>query len=122
VARAGFAVLLVVAGVGLLIYMKNVDSPASGHSPATTVDIAAVTTDLLAMANAERRYFATNGKYASLGELRTGGDIPIPARTHYTYSAETDGAGFKIIATYDGPDPKAPKHLSVDETMSVKSY
>jgi hypothetical protein len=122
VGRAGFVVLLIVAGVGLLVYMKNVDSPASGRSPATAVDTVGVTTDLLALANAERRYFATNGKYASLDQLRTAGDTAIPLRPHFTYSAETGGAGFRIIATYTGPDPKAPKHISVDETMSVKSY
>ena len=31
-------------------------------------------------------------------------------------------SGFRIIATYSGSDPKAPKHVSIDETMSLQNY
>ncbi len=115
--------LIVVVGAGLYLYMKNVESVTpGGTSPRTTIDATGVQNDLLAIANAERRYWATNSKYASLDELRTNGDIPVPSRAGFAYSSEVTDAGFRIIATYSGPDPKAPKHISIDETMSLKTY
>jgi hypothetical protein len=112
--------VLIVAAVGGYLYTKQANSViAVGSVPQTTIDVTAVRNDLLGIANAERRYFASNGKYASLDELRTGGDISIPTRANYSYSAQTSETGFKIVAVYSGPDPKAPKRLTVDETMAV---
>ena len=116
----GFLMVLIVAAVGGYLYTKQANSViAVGSNPQTTIDVTAVRNDLLGIANAERRYFASNGKYASLDELRTGGDISIPARANYSYSAQTSETGFKIVAVYSGPDPKAPKRMAVDETMAV---
>ena len=100
--------------------MKQTQSVTSvGSNPETTIAVTAVRNDLLAIANAERRYFASNGKYASLDELRTAGDITIPARPNYSYSAQTNETTFKIVAVYSGPDAKAPKRITVDETMTM---
>ena len=111
--------LIVVVGAGAYIYTKQaapVGSPAS-----SVIDTIGIQNDLMAMANAERRYFVEHTKYASLDELRRNGDTRIPTRPHYVYASEaTSETSFKISATYSGPDPKAPKHISVDETMSVK--
>src|SRR5438093_9034889 len=115
----GFIVLVIVVAIGGYLYMKQTQSVTSvGSNPETTIAVTAVRNDLLAIANAERQYFASNGKYASLDELRTGGDITIPTRANYSYSAETTGSTFKIIAVYSGPDARAPKRLTVDETMA----
>jgi hypothetical protein len=119
----GFASLLAVVGIGLYLYTKDVASVTpGGAAPTTVVDVTGVRNDLLAIANAERRYFATNGKYASLDDLRTNGDIQVPTRPSYIYSAETGDNSFRIIATYSGTDPKAPKHISVDENMALKDF
>jgi hypothetical protein len=73
----------------------------------------------MGLANAERRYFASNSKYASLDELRSNGDIAIPTRPGYSYSVQTSDTSFKIVATYSGSDPKAPKHIIMDDTMTM---
>ncbi len=79
--------------------------------------------DLNALASAERRHFATDGKYVSIDELRSNGDISMPSnnRGPYSYSIETSDQGFRITATYSGP-PNAgvPHTLSIDETMTMK--
>jgi hypothetical protein len=76
--------------------------------------------DLMALANAERTYFATNGKYGTLDELRAGGEAQITReRPNFAYSAEVSGNGFKVIATYSGPDPNAPKRVTIDQTMAI---
>jgi hypothetical protein len=119
----GFVSLLVVVGAGLYLFTKDAASVTpGGGAPTTIVDVTAVRNDLLAIANAERRYFATNGKYASLDDLRTNGDIPVPTRPTYAYTAETSDNSFRIIATYSGTDPKAPRHISVDENMALRDF
>jgi hypothetical protein len=119
----GFAALLIVLVIGLYIYNQNARSITSGGTtPKTVIDVTGVNNDLLAIANAERRYWATNAKYGSLADLQTNGDIQVPLRASYRYSAEVGESGFKIIATYAGSDPKAPPHISVDETMALRTY
>jgi hypothetical protein len=116
----GFLTLLIVLVVGGYLYTRQIDSVTqNGAAPAAAVDVIGVRNDLTAMANAERRYWATNSRYASLDELRANGDIHIPTRPFYTYSAVATEGGFKIVATYSGADPKAPKRITVDETMAV---
>jgi hypothetical protein len=116
----GLVSLIVVVGIGLYVFLGQTQSVTpEGTVPSTTIDLTGVRNDLLAIANAERRYFALNASYASLDELAANGDIEIPTRPHYSYSAETSGTGFRIIASYSGPDPKAPQRISVDETMTL---
>ena len=116
----GLIAVMIVVAIGGFVYTKQAQTVTPiGSAPKTTVDVVGVRNDLMAIANAERRYWVTNSKYASLDELRTNGDIAIPSRNSYTYSAETSDTGFKIIASYSGPDPKAPKRIIVDETMMI---
>src|SRR5882762_6910319 len=98
----GFIMVVIVAAVGGYLYTRQATSLTQvGSNPQTTIDVTAVRNDLLAMANAERRYFASNGKYATLEDLRTNGDISIPTRPNYSYSVQPADATFKIIATYN---------------------
>ena len=116
----GFLVLIITVGIAGYLYMKQTQSVTTvGSNPQTTVDVTAVRNDLMAMATAERNYFASNGKYVPLDTLKSSGDITIPNRSNYSYSAETSESTFKIIATYSGPDPKAPKRLTVDQAMAL---
>src|SRR5262245_55051490 len=116
----GFVLLLIVLAVGGFLYSRQIQSVSqSGTAPTVMVDVIGVRNDLTAMAQAERRYWATNSRYASLEELRANGDIHIPTRPFYTYSSTANDNKFKIVATYSGSDSKAPKRISVDETMNV---
>ena len=116
----GFLSMIIVAAVAGYLYMNQMHAVTpGGTTPKVTIDVTAVRNDLLAIANAERRYWATNARYALLDELRNNGDIPIPSRADYTYSANVDDNAFKVIATYSGSDPAAPKTITVDETMAM---
>ena len=118
----GLISVIVVVGLGSYIYTRQAQSTAAiGTTPQTTVDVIAVRNDLMAIANAERRYWATNSRYASIEELRTSGDIELPHRQDYAYSVEASETGFLIVASYSGSDPDAPKRISVNETMAMKS-
>jgi hypothetical protein len=116
----GLISVVVVVGIGGYLYTRQTQSVTSiGSNPETTVDVLAVRNDLMAIANAERRYWATNARYASLDELRTGGDIEVPHREHFDYSVETSDTGFRIVASYSGSDPDAPRRISVNEAMTM---
>ena len=120
----GFIGVLIAVAIGGYIYTKQTQSVApGGTTPQTTIDVTGVRNDLIAIASAERRYFATNSKYATIDELRSNGDISLATngRAGYSYSSEVSDSGFKIVATYSGPDANAPKRISVDETMAVKT-
>ena len=116
--------MILALAVGAYLYSKQAsDITPGGGTPTTTIDVTGVRMDLIAIANAERMYFASNGRYASLNELRANGDTQITrdSRPNFTYSAETSDSGFTIIANYSGPDPNAPKRLSIDETLTVRT-
>jgi hypothetical protein len=116
----GLISVVIVVAIGGYIYTRQAQSVSStGSTPRTTVDVIAVRNDLMAIANAERRYWATNSRYASLDELRTNGDIEVPSRDHFMFSAETTHDGFRIIADYSGPDPDAPKRFVVNQAMTL---
>jgi hypothetical protein len=117
----GFVGVALIAAIGTFVYTKQIQPLSHGAAPTSTIDVIGVQNDLTAMAHAEKRYWAVHAKYASIDELRTGGDTHIPTRPNYTYSAEVTDSGFRISATYSGPDKRAPKRISVDETMAVRS-
>jgi len=118
----GLLTVVIVVAIGGYLYTREAQTVTPiGSTPKTTVDVVGVRNDLMAIANAERRYWVMNSRYASLDELRTNGDIEIPSRDSYTYSAEVSDTGFTIIASYSGPDPKAPKRISVNEAMTMTS-
>ena len=68
----GFLSVIIVMAIGMYIYSKQMQSSsaeAGAANPAGAINITGVKSDLISIASAERRYFATEGKYASLDEL-----------------------------------------------------
>src|SRR5689334_6191958 len=116
----GFLTLIVVVGAGAYVYTKQMQVVKTvGATAETLVDSVGVRNDLMAIAVAEKRYWVSHGKYAPIDELRINGDIHIPTRPNYTYSAETSDTGFRVIASYTGGDGKTPKHITVNEAMAM---
>jgi hypothetical protein len=90
-------------------------------NPRAAIDITGVQNDLLRMAQAERAFQALNGRYASLEELQSSGNLvvdPARGRQGYTYAASVSDRSFTITATYSGPATGMPT-LSIDETMQI---
>jgi hypothetical protein len=123
----GFIALILTAGIVMYLYMKNTVavSPGAGGkaTPQATIDIVGVKNDLNAIAQAERRYWATNSKYVSIDDLRTNGDISMQsnARGSYEYSADYSDNAFRITATYSGePIAGIPHSLNIDQNMEIR--
>jgi hypothetical protein len=121
----GFLVLLVTVGVGIYLYTKqaqNSSAAARANNPKAAINITGVRTDLMTIAQAERGYFASEGKYASLDELISSRSLAVSRqRPPYTYEVQTSGSGFRVIATRSGDDSSGtPAELSVDQDMQFQ--
>lgn len=120
----GFIGLLIAVAVMGYLYMKDtqaVSGPTA--SPVATVNLTGVQNDLIEMANAERMYQASNGKYATIDELAANGTMNIKHRPRegWSYSSEAGDQNFRIIATYSGPAiAGVPHQLSIDQTMNLE--
>ncbi len=119
----GFLGIVIVMAVGIYLYsiqLKEASAPGGASTPTGTANIVGVKNDLISIANAERAYFATEQKYASLDELNEGKYITIERqRPPYTYEVATTSSGFRVTATRDGAG--APAQLWIDENMQVQS-
>jgi hypothetical protein len=121
----GFLALLIGMGVGIYLYAKQAQTSsaaAGANNPRAAVNITGVRTDLMNIAQAERGYFASEGKYASLDELISSRSITVARqRPPYTYEIETTGTSFRVIATRTQDDNSGtPAQLSVDQDMQFQ--
>jgi hypothetical protein len=120
----GFVGILMVLGIGFLIYSNQLQSGPGGAPLPQQTNLTAVRTDLLSLGQAERLYFATNGHYATMEQLKASGVtsvLPGSGRGGYRYDIETEGAdNFRITATPSGPGGNLPT-LSIDKRMQISS-
>ena len=122
----GLLSIVIAMAIGLYIYSRQAQSSSAlggASSPRAAINITGVKSDLISIASAERRYFATEGKYASFDELISSNYITVARqRPPYTYEVQTSGGGFHVVATRSGDDTSGtPAQLSVDENMQFQA-
>jgi hypothetical protein len=127
----GLIGVLVIAAVGLGIYMYSLKQMAPGPGMVVTqnISIVGVKNDLVGIAQAERMYYTQNGSYADLPTLASTGTMNIArtSRDGYTYTATPSGNTFTVTATYtpppvENPAGVTPPHFptfTIDQTMEV---
>lgn len=121
----GFLSVIIVMGIGMYIYSRQVQSTSAAagtNSPQVAINITGVRSDLVSIASAERRYFATEGKYASLDDMISSNYITLQRqRPPYTYKVQISSGGFRVIAIRAGNNATGePAQLSVDENMEFQ--
>jgi hypothetical protein len=121
----GFLTLLVALGVGAYFYAHQAQSSSAAlgaNNPQAAVNITGVRSDLMTIAQAERGYFALEGKYASLDELISSRSLTVSReRPPYTYEVETTSNSFRVVATRHGDDASGtPAQLFIDDTMQFQ--
>jgi hypothetical protein len=117
------AVIALAAGMYVYSRQAQSSSAAAGTSnPKAAISITGVKSDLISIATSERRYYATEGKYASFDELVSADYITVARqRPPYSYEIESSSSGFHVMATRSGDDGSGlPAQLSVDENMEFK--
>jgi len=122
---AGLAGLVVAAAIGILVYRmylsQTLPKEDGGSSPVSAISATGVKNDLIAIAQAERAYFAEHGSYASLSELTSSGAMTMTrsGRDGYAYSVDTQAGGFTVTARYSGPISPPPSSFQIDQSMEV---
>ena len=122
-AAFGMAGLLMALLIGYLVYTSQIRDTGDGKTLAHQLDLTAVRSDLLSLAQAEKLHCATNGSYATFEELRRSNvlnSIPETGRSGYQYTVEVDGAAHFLIkaAPTDSSRSDLPT-LSIDETLQL---
>jgi hypothetical protein len=119
----GILATVISMAIGVYVYSLQVKTltPSAGPSNAGEVaNITGVKNDLIGIANAERGYLASQGKYASLDELISGNYVSIKGdRPPYVYDVETSSDSFRATATRTTKG--APAQLWITETMQVQA-
>lgn len=116
----GLIAVIIVLGVGFFIYERRTTDVMQGGSPQEQIDVAAIRQRLLTIAQTERQYQASNGKYATLEELASENLLPGGTEQRgYTYTAQIRSAGFTITATPTDSAKTGWPTLEITEAMTV---
>jgi hypothetical protein len=119
----GFLGTIITMAIGMYIYSQQVKTLTPGDGSGNSEEVVTITgvkNDLIAIANAERGYLASQGKYASLDELVSGNFVTIKReRPPYIYDVETTAGSFRATATRTTKG--APAQLWITETMQIQA-
>ncbi len=117
----GILGVVIVLCVGFLVYQRSIEDVLEDGSPQEQIDTTAIRQRLLTIAQTERQYQASNGKYATLEQLAD--DNLLPGGTEqrgYTFTASVTSTGFTITATPTAADKADWPTLEVTESMQVR--
>ena len=115
----GFLGVVVVLCAGFFIYQRAATDIPAG-SPQQQIDTVAIRQRLLTIAQTERQYQATNGKYATLEQLDANDLLPGGTEQRgYTYTAAVSATGFTITATPTAAEKAGWPTLEVTDSMQV---
>ena|SRR5579885_3839392 len=118
----GFCGLLITAGIIFYLTTKQAETVSQvggGNTLQSAEVMTGVRGDLLGIANAERQYSVTEGKYGSLDDLVSTHYITIHDRPPFSYDVQATSTGFRVTATRSGPG--SPSQVWIDETMEIQS-
>ena len=118
-------VALAVAGGVYYFSLKKMPTTDAGTASTQAISLTGVRMDLNQIAQAERAYFASNGKCASLDELSSSGTMNLTRteRDGYTYEVRCGvGQEFGVIARHAPAAADSPIRypiLAIDQNMQV---
>lgn len=123
-ARAfGILGTVITLAVGMYFYSLQLKTLQPSGTPSTDADAATITgvkMDLIGIANAERGYLATQGKYASLDDLTSGNYLATKGdRPPYVYDVELTPGSFRATATRTTKG--TPAQLWISDNMEIQS-
>jgi hypothetical protein len=116
----GILGVVVVLCAGFFVYQRSMADVSEEGSPQERIDTTAIRQRLLTIAQTERQYQASNGKYATLEQLAD--DNLLPGGTEqrgYTFTASITSSGFTITAAPTADDKEDWPTLEITETMQV---
>jgi competence protein ComGC len=120
---AGLVSILVVALIAGLFYKFYFSQSTGGGTPAQTINVVGVKSDLIAIAQAERAYQAEHNSYGSLDDLVSSGALSMKksGRDGYLYDASGSGDNFRATALCPAATNPGCTNYTIDQTMEVQS-
>jgi hypothetical protein len=114
----GVSAVVVALAFGCWLYTSKRKAMAAQRA----VSAAGVKKDLLVFAHAERAYKANHGRYASVDELYSSGELKAqrPPRDGYTYSWGNSTIGFSVIARCQLKSSMPCPSFSIDQSMELQ--
>ena len=119
----GLLIVVLIAALTYKFYFEKSASVSGASTPAQTINAVGVKNDLLSIAQAERVFQAEHGSYASMDDLVSSGAMSMrkSGRDGYTYSVNTSGEGFQVVAQCPaGANPECTNY-SIDQTMEIQA-
>lgn len=114
--------LVLALATGYVLYQRYlVQGLPDGMPPQQQIDVVGVESDLRTMAAAERQFFASQGRYATLEQLASEGLLSGGTdRRGYRFTADVDSStSFTIVAEPADPDKAGWPTMSIDESMQI---
>jgi hypothetical protein len=115
----------VAAAVYYFAFSKTATTPDGTEmsTPTQAISLTGVKNDLNGIAQAERAYFAREGKYATPDELIQAGDLSMKqsGRDGYTYTVEASAGGFTVTARHPATPGVTWPVLQIDQTMELRT-
>ncbi len=115
---------LIIAGI-YYFYVRRLPTASDGTAPTQAILLTAVKSDLLQIAQGERKYMALNSRCASFEELISSRTIMMERaeRGGYTYTIECSGADFTVTARHPPiPGDSSIRYptIQVDQTLQIR--
>ena len=116
----GILGVVIVLCAGFFVYQRSIEDASEEGSPQEQIDTTAIRQRLLTIAQTERQYQASNGKYATLEQLASEDLLPGgTTQRGYAFTAAIAEAGFTITATPTDRDKAEWPTLQITEAMQV---
>ena len=116
--------LVVAAAIVYWLYSAQYGGEHGKLPPKQQIDVTGVRMDLMALSQAERRYAALHGSYATLEELQQEESVQFKGTENrgYTYEINFEGAqSFRITATPVDPEKIHWPTLAIDQVGQVST-
>jgi hypothetical protein len=119
----GLLVVVLIAGLTYKFYFQKSVSVDGTSTPAQTIDVVGVKSDLLAIGQAERLYQAQHDSYASMDDLVSSGAMSMrkSGRDGYTYDVNASTDSFQAVAHCHAQTNPGCTSYSIDQTMQVQT-
>jgi len=120
---AGLLVVALIAALTYKFYFQKSPAVNGAQTPAQTIDVVGVKSDLLAIGQAERLYQAQHGSYGSIDDLVSSGAMSFrkSGRDGYTYDVNASTDSFQVIAHCPAATIPGCTNYSVDQTMNIQA-
>ncbi|MGH9717449.1 MAG: hypothetical protein ACRD4R_12090 [Candidatus Acidiferrales bacterium] len=119
---AGLLIVALIAALTYKFYFSKSPAASGAETPAQTINVVGVKSDLLAIGQAERLYQAEHGSYGSIDDLVSSGAMSFrrAGRDGYTYGVNASTDSFQAIAHCPIDTRPGCTSYSIDQTMEIQ--